>query len=144
MKKFKTLSIAIATVLLLIGAGPSRFAFAECRATSLSLKSMVAVSTNIASPTTLISPTIGACQEVKLLLHWSGSGTKPNNEYLLLSDTNSGFSSSASTGSIRIPAGNLPNEFFDLGEYAGPLYAVVIGTTGAGTTAPNVSVLKRK
>lgn len=144
MKKFKSLSVVFAGALLLTAAWPLRPAMAECRGTNLATKTMVAVSTTITSPTTLIAAgSLGACQEVKILLHWSGSGTKPNSEFLLLSDTTS-FSNSASTGTFRIPAGNLPDEFFNLGEYAGPLFAVVIGTTGAGTSLPNVSLIKKK
>lgn len=139
-KSFKTLSFVSAAVLLLLGAGPLRPAFGACRGTSFGSKTMVSVSTTVASPTTILSVTQGACQEVKLMLVWSGSGTKPNGEYLLLSDSASGFSNVASTGTFRIPAGNLANEFFDLGEYAGPLYGVVIGTT----SAQNVAVLRKK
>lgn len=141
MKKFKTLSLVVAGVLLLTVAGLLRPAFGECRGVSLSSKVMVAISTTATLPTTILAGgALGACQEVKILLHWSGAGTKPNNEYLLLSDTASGFSTSATTGTLRIPAGNLPNEFFNLGEYAGPLYGVVTGTAAV----LNVSVYKKK
>lgn len=137
MKKFKSLSIVIVAALLLNGAGPLQSAFAECRGTQLDKKVVIAVSTIVASPSTIIAPgSLGACQEVKLMLLWSGSGTKPNGEYLLLSDTNSGF---VSTGTLRIPAGSAANEYFDLGEYAGPLYGVVVGTSSAF-----VSLYKKK
>lgn len=139
-KTFKTLSFVIVGALLLTAAGPLRPAFGACRGTSFGTKTLVSVSTTPASPTTILAPTQGACQEVKLLLLWSGSGTKPNGEYLLLSDTSSGFSTSVTTGTFRIPAGNSTNEFLDLGEYAGPLYGVIVGTTSAQA----VSVVRKK
>ena len=141
MKKFKSLSFAVVAALLLLGAGPLQPAFADCRGASLATKSTVAVSTTIGSPTTLIAAgALGTCQEVWVMLNWSGTGTKPNGEYLLLSDTSTGISSSTTTGTFRIPAGNSPSEFFRLGEYAGPLFAIAQGTT----SALNVSILKKK
>lgn len=139
MKKFKSLSFVMAAVLLLSGAGPLPSAFAECSATALQTKVMVAVSTTPASPTQLLAATNTSCGEVYLMLHWSGTGTYPNSEFLLLSDSSSGFSTSATTGTVRIPAGQRPSDFLSLGLYRGPLYAVVIGTT----SAMNVSVIRK-
>lgn len=141
MKKFKSLSFVVALAGMLLASSLGSSAFAECRGTSLGTKSHVAISTTLASPTTLIAPgALGSCQEVWIMLNWSGSGTKPNGEYMLLSDSSTGISTSATNGTIHIPAGNAPNEFFRLGEYAGPLYAVVQGTTSAMTA----EILKKK
>lgn len=136
MKKFKTLSFAVAVVLLLLGAGPLRSA---CAATYLETSLMVAVSTTVSSPTTIVSATNWAA-DVGILLNWSGSGTKPNGEYLLLSSSNSGFSNVASTGTARIAADNSEASRLWLNNYNGPLYGVVIGTT----SAQNVSVIRKK
>lgn len=100
---------------------------------------MVSVSTTITSPTTLLSP-VNRGGSVYIMLHWSGSGTKPNGEYLLLSSASSGFSNSASTGTARIPAGNSIDAGLYLGTYNGPLYGVVIGTT----SAQSVTVIRKK
>lgn len=100
---------------------------------------MVSVSTTPSSPTTLLSA-VNRGGSVYVLLHWSGSGTKPNGEYLLLSSSSSGFSTSASTGTARIPAGNSIDAGLYLGTYNGPLYGVVVGTT----TAQNVTVIRKK
>lgn len=141
MKKFKTLSFVIGAALLFITVGPLRSAFAECHGSTILTKAMVAVSTTPSSPTTLFATSApGAPACVQIMLHWSGSGTYPNSEYLLISDSSSGFSNSATTGTIRVAAGQRPSDFFDLGEYIGPLYAVVIGTSAA----QNVSVFRKR
>lgn len=141
MKKFKSLSFVVVGSLLLLAAGPLRPAFADCDGSTFVTKAMVAVSTTPASPTTLLATSApGPVSCVQIMLHWSGAGTYPNSEFLLLSDSSSGFSTSATTGTIRIPAGQRPSDFLDLGQWRGPLYGVVIGTT----SAQNVSVLRKK
>ena len=134
--KSRTLRAALAAAFLLIAGGPLRPATA---ATYLETSTMVAVSTTPSSPTQILAATNWSA-DVGILLNWSGSGTKPNNEYLLLSSSNSGFSTSASTGTARIVAGNSESERVWLTNYTGPLYGVVIGTT----SAQNVSVVRKK
>lgn len=142
MKKFKTFPFAFVVALLLLAAGPPRPAFADCRGAYMETASMVLVSTTVALPTRLLNSTDGQpC--VDILLNWSGTGTKPNNEFLLVQTSSFGFSSSASTGTVRIPAGNSMSDAYSFGEYRGQLWAVVIGTTGAGV-APTVAVIRKK
>lgn len=141
MKKFKSLSFVVAVALLLLGAGPLRPAFADCDGSTFLTRAMVSVSTTPASPTTIFATSgPGPMSCVQIMLHWSGSGTYPNSEFLLLSESSTGFSTSGSTGTFRLPAGQRPSDFFNLGGYRGPLYGVVIGTT----SPMNVSVLRKK
>lgn len=139
MKKFRKLRYVVAGALLLLAAGPLRPAFAWFDSTYLETASMVAVSTTPTLPTTILAATAGGAN-VKLMLNWSGSGTYPNSEYLLISSNSTGISTQATNGTIRIPAGQRPSDFIDLGDYKGPIYGVVLGTT----SAQNVSVLRKK
>lgn len=139
MKNFKKLRNVLGVSLLFIGAGTPRLFAGWFSGTELETKSMVSVSTAPASPTTILSGTNGNA-DVLIMLHWSGSGTYPNSEFLLLSNSSTGFSNSASTGTVRIPAGQEPHHFINLGDYRGALYGVVIGTSAA----QNVSVIRKK
>ena len=136
MVKIKKLLRGFAVASLLIGAAPLHHAFA---ATYLETSKMVSVSTTPASPTLIIAATTWQA-DVGILLNWSGSGTKPNGEYLLLSSASTGFNTSASSGTARVVAGNSESERMWLTNYSGPLYGVIVGTTSAQT----VSVLRRK
>lgn len=136
MKRMKTLSAVALGGLLLLVAGPRRPCLAG---TYLETNTQVSVSTTPSSPTQIIAATTWQ-GDVGVLLIWSGSGTKPNGEYLLLSSSNSGFSTSASTGTARVPASNLESERLWLKDYTGPLYGVIVGTT----SAQNVSVIRKK
>ncbi len=136
MTKSKMLRNVFAAALLLFAAGPLRPAFGW---TYLETNTQVAVSTTITTPTTLIAASNWSA-EVGILPIWSGAGTKPNSEYLLLSSSLTGFSNVASTGTARVAAGSLESDRLWLTNYSGPLYAVAIGTT----TAINVSVIRKK
>lgn len=140
MTKSSKLLIAFIGGLLLSAAGPLRPAFAECMATNLGTPTVVAVSTTMASATTILAPTNLSCADVQIMLNWSGSGTYPNGEYLLLSDSSVGISSNTSSGTFRIPAGQRPSDFLNIGSYKGPLYGVVMGTT----SAQGVFVIRKK
>lgn len=99
----------------------------------------VNVSTIVASPTQIL-PAVYATSDVMIMLNWSGSGTYPNNEFLLLSSSGTALSTSTTAGTFRIPAGNRPSDFISLNNYRGPLYGVVLGTTSAQI----VSVMRKK
>ena len=102
--------------------------------------SQVAVATTPATPTKLISACPTAAGDVGILPFWSGSGTKPNGEYLLLSSENVALSTLTNSGTLRIPAGNLESERIWLKDYVGALYGVVIGTS----SSMNVSVIRKR
>jgi hypothetical protein len=105
---------------------------------SINISDMVAVSTTPASPTKIIDGSIGR-STVKIMLHWSGSGTYPNGEFLLLRSDSSDFNTSATTGTARIPAGQRPSDFIEI-DVNSNLYGVIVGTTGA----QNVTVIRTR
>ncbi len=135
MQKLK-LRYVFAVALLLPAAWPLRSA---CAATFIETTSMVQVSTTVSQPSLIIAGTQWTA-DVGILFNWSGAGTKPNGEYLLLSSSSTGLSSATANGTARISAGNLESERVWLTNYTGPLYGVMIGTTAT----PTVSIIRKK
>jgi hypothetical protein len=138
MNYFKKLRDVVMGCLLLIGAGALP-ASAWFTPTYFETNKVVSVATTPATPTLILADSPGDAS-VKLMLHWGGTGTKPNGEYLLLSDSNVAISTSSTVGAARIPAGNSVNEIYDLGDYRGAVYGVVLGTTSAQL----VSVIRKR
>lgn len=123
MKKFKTLSFIVAAASLLIGAGPLR---SVCAGTYFDVASIVMVSSTTAQPSTLLAPGNQAEADVRILC------TQLNQvgETILIRSSSTGFSTSLTTGTARIPC--LPNtvqqlDFF-IDDYRGPLYAITTST----------------
>lgn len=135
MNKIKKLpTIVLAAALLLLGAGSLRPVFA---AVYFDVSSQVSISTITTSPTLLLAPTNTPYAAVRLIC------TQLNvvGENVLLSSSATGFSTSVTTGTARLPC--LPYtvqqlDFF-IDDYTGPLYAV------SNSTYPmNVSVWRKK
>lgn len=136
MNKFQKLLFGFVGGVALGALLPWRTAHAIGDTTLFDTAKQISVATTTASPTLILS-SIYSSADVALMLNWSGSGTFPNNEYLLLDSKNTNFTS---TGTLKIPAGQRPSDYLYLNNYRGPLYGVVVGTTSAQT----VFVLRKK
>ena len=108
------------------------------RFTYFDVKNRVAVSTTPSAPTKILTAVSGPAW-VQIRLRWSGSGTLPNGENLLLSNSSTTFSVSFTTGTSGILATNEPN-MFDLGCYSGNLYGLIVGST----SAQNAEVFRKR
>ena len=137
-EKLKKLRDIVIGGLLLIGAG-SPAAFAWFSPTNFETSKMIAVSTTPASPTKLLDALSGDAS-VCIQPLWSGTGTKPNGEGIVIADTNVTIATNVATGYARIPAGNLVSEIFCIGDYKGALYGVTFGTG----TPLDVMVLRKR
>lgn len=125
-----------------LGPGLIRAASPNCYDTNFTYfetASRVSVSTTPTSATKILTAVSGPSW-VWVRLQWSGSGTLPNSEFLLLSQSSTTFSVSTTTGTARIVASNEQNNIFEIGCYSGDLYAVVTGTTAA----QNVEVFRKR
>lgn len=120
MKKLKTLSIAFVGALLLLAAGPLRPAFAGF--VSLSSSTIVAVSSQTASPTTLLPAQQGSASHVEIWCHKFAN----DGEFITIQSVSTGFSLSASTGTARLycPAVTANRSPLILENYVGPIYSV--------------------
>jgi len=126
MKLKKTLRAFVVGSLLLIGAGSLRSANAWFSATYLDTSTIVNVSSQTASPSTLVTGTGGPTATLEVWCHqFANAG-----ETVAIQSSTSAFSLSSSTGTARIncTATNAEAEHLKLEDYAGPLYAVANAT----------------
>lgn len=124
MKKIKTLSFAFAGALLLLVAGPPRPAFAG---TYFDVNRIVNVSTDPTKPSVLISTqgTVPYADVRILCTQFNVAG-----EYLLVDASSTSFSTSATTGTARIPClpATVQQLDFWLNDWRSGLYGVVTTT----------------
>ncbi len=126
MRKIKMLSAVIVGASLLLAAGPLRSARAWFSATYLETSAIVNVSSQTASPSTLVATTGGPTATVEIWCHqFANSG-----ETVLLKSASTGFSVSSTTGTARIlcTSTSTITEHLILEDYAGPVYAVANAT----------------
>lgn len=124
MKKFKQLSFIVAVALLLNGAGPLRSLFAATTYFDVALQ--VNVSSQPAAPTLLLAAINAPYADVRIICtQYNLAG-----ENILLSSSASGFNTSVTTGTARVPCLPPTVQQLDifLDNYSGPLYAVANAT----------------
>lgn len=125
MKKIKALSFAFGVALLLLVVGPLCPARAGT-GTYMDISQQVLVSTNPASPTTLIAATQSAYADIRIICNqYSNAG-----ENVLIQSSSAGFSTSITTGTARIPC--LPSTVqqidYMITDYRGAIYAITTST----------------
>lgn len=124
MKKIKTLSFAFGVALLFITAGPLRPAFAGL--VSFSSSTVVSVSSQTASPTTILPSMQGAISHIEIWCYQLNNA----GERLAVQSSTTGFSTSLTAGTAMIAC--TPNSVgrtpLILENYLGPIYGVVNST----------------
>src|SRR5436190_11717258 len=133
MIKNKTLHAFVTAILLLLGAGSSRPAFAWFSSTYIESgrvdTSTLTVSASTTTPTVLAKATTSGAT-VQL---WCQQKANAGETIMVLSST-SGFSTSLATGTARIPCAptTVAPFVFTLTDYSGPIYAL----NGSSYTIP--------